>query len=93
MASDRPFRILNIVDHGMNFAEATFAPRILHQWAPDQLRIERGVSADTVALLRRLGHDVREQPTIGSAQTIHRVGGRLYGASDTRQRGGAAIGY
>lgn len=85
--------ILNIVEHGMNVAEATIAPRIHHQWAPDQLRIERGVSADTVALLRRLGHDVREQPTIGSAQTIHRVGGRLYGASDTRQRGGAAIGY
>jgi gamma-glutamyltranspeptidase/glutathione hydrolase len=85
--------ILNIVEFGMNAAEATVAPRIHHQWAPDQLRIENGISADTLALLRKMGHDVREQPTIGSAQTIHRSEGWLFGASDTRQRGGGAVGY
>lgn len=85
--------LLNIIEHGMNAAEATVAPRIHHQWAPDQLRIENGISADTIEILRRMGHSVREQPTIGSAQTIHRAGGMLYGASDTRQRGGGAVGY
>ncbi len=85
--------ILNIVDHRMNAAEATVAPRIHHQWAPDQLRVENGVSPDTLRLLQQMGHDVREQSTMGSTQTIHRSGGLFYGAADTRQRGGAAIGY
>ncbi len=85
--------ILNIIDHRMNAAEATIAPRIHHQWAPDQLRVEDGISPDTIKILKQMGHEVREQPTIGSTQTIHRSGGMIYGAADTRQRGGAAVGY
>ena len=34
--------IMNVIDHGMNIAEATFAPRIHHQWLPDELRVEQG---------------------------------------------------
>ena len=43
--------IMNVIDHGMNIAEASEAPRIHHQWLPDELRIEEGISADTVRLL------------------------------------------
>ena len=38
--------IMNVIDHGMNIAEATYAPRVHHQWLPDELRIEE-VSAPT----------------------------------------------
>lgn len=85
--------VLNIVDHGMNAAEATLAPRIHHQWFPDVLQMERGISADTIALLRKKGHALRIRGSMGSTQTIHRRNGLLFGASDTRQRGGAAAGY
>ncbi|MDB5570580.1 MAG: ggt [Hyphomicrobiales bacterium] len=85
--------ILNVLEHGMNVAEAAGAVRMHHQWKPDELRIERGLSVDTIRLLEGKGHHVRVQPTIGSLQTIHRAGGMLMGASDTRQRGGAAVGY
>ena len=85
--------VLNIVDHGMNAAEATVAPRIHHQWFPDVLQIERGVSPDTIELLKTKGHAIRIRRSMGSTQTIHRRNGVYYGASDTRQRGGAAVGY
>lgn len=85
--------ILDIVEHGMNPAEAASSPRVHHQWQPDELRVERGISIDTIRLLEGKGHRVRVQPTIGSVQTILRAGGWLMGASDPRQRGGAALGY
>ncbi len=85
--------VMNIVDHGLNAAEATVAPRIHHQWSPDQLRVENGLSPDTLSILRGMGHMIMPQPSMGSTQTIHRAGGMLYGASDTRQRGGGAAGY
>ena len=50
--------IMNVIDHGMNVAEATLAPRIHHQWLPDELRIEEGLSPDTIRLLEQSGHKV-----------------------------------
>lgn len=85
--------ILDVLEHEMNPAEAASSPRIHHQWQPDELRVERGISIDTIRLLEGKGHKVRIQPTIGSVQTIYRSGGWLMGASDPRQRDGAAIGY
>jgi len=85
--------LLDMIEHGMNPAESAISPRIHHQWSPDELRVERGISPDTIRLLEGKGHVVRVQPTIGSIQTIQRRDGWLYGASDTRQRGGGALGY
>ena len=50
--------ILNVVDFGMNVQDAVDAPRIHHQWLPDRISAERGISPDTVALLKARGHDV-----------------------------------
>ena len=85
--------LLNILDHGMNSAEASEAARVHHQWQPDELRVERGLSIDTIRLLEAKGQNVRIGSTFGSAQTIHRLDGLLMGASDPRQRGAAAAGY
>ena len=85
--------ILNIVDFGLNAAEATEAPRIHHQWMPDQIDFERGLSIDTLRLLEARGHSLRPTRAFGSAQTIHRTKGVLMGAADSRQRGAGAVGY
>jgi gamma-glutamyltranspeptidase / glutathione hydrolase len=85
--------ISNIIDHNMNVAEASEAARVHHQLYPDELRIERGISPDTVKLLEQKGHVVREHKTMGSTQSIMRVKGEIHGAADTRQMGTAAIGY
>ncbi len=78
--------IVNMIDHGMNLAAATIAPRMHHQWLPDELQLESGFSPDTVRLLRAKGHDV--QPTrasMGSLQSVARKDGIFRGASDTRR--------
>ncbi len=85
--------ISNIIDHGMNVAEASEAVRVHHQLYPDELRVERGLSPDTISLLEKKGHTVREQKAMGSTQTIQRVNDEIQGAADTRQTGTAAIGY
>ena len=84
--------ILNVVDHEMNIAEATLAPRIHQNWVPDELSIEPGFSPDTVNLLTQLGHEIELRDTIGSAQTIMLQDGLIMGAADPRRPGAAAIG-
>jgi gamma-glutamyltranspeptidase/glutathione hydrolase len=86
--------ILNVVDHGLNVAEAENAPRAHDQLWPDELRIERGISPDTIRLLEAMGHKVVLRDAMGSANTIVRTAdGQLEGASDLRQRGTLAVGY
>ncbi len=85
--------LLNVLDFGMNIAEATEAPRIHHQGLPDELRVERGLSADTIGLLQAQGYKVTVGNAWGSAQTIGRANGVLIGASDPRQRDTKAGGY
>ena len=84
--------LVNVIDFQMNIAEAAAQPRLHHQWLPDQLRVERGFSPDTLRLLREMGHDVKVMPTMGRAQTVAFDGGLYFGASDPRNPDGAAIG-
>jgi gamma-glutamyltranspeptidase/glutathione hydrolase len=85
--------ILNVVDHQMNIAEAVAAPRIHHQWLPDQVNAERGFSPDTLRLLGQKGHKIVTGATFGSANSILVTPEGLTGAADPRQRGTLAEGY
>ena len=85
--------IMNVIDHGMNIAEATHAPRIHHQWLPDELRIEEGISRDTIDVLEQRGHDVVVKNAMGSTQSIRVTEDGLYGASDPRRVGALTLGY
>jgi gamma-glutamyltranspeptidase/glutathione hydrolase len=85
--------IMNVIDHGMNIAEATEAPRIHHQWLPDELRIEEGISPDTIALLEAKGHKVTVNDVMGSTQSIMITEDGLFGSSDPRRPGALALGY
>ena len=87
--------ILNVVDFGMNVQDAIDAPRVHHQWLPDRLSLERGISPDTVALLKSRGYEVDYAPGVVLAQTAAIVsdGGWLQGGSDGRSAAGKAVGY
>jgi gamma-glutamyltranspeptidase/glutathione hydrolase len=85
--------IMNVIDHHLNIAEATIAPRIHHQWLPDELRIEEGLSPDTLRLLKTMGHTIVRKDAMGSTQSIMRLPDGLYGFSDTRIRGAMTAGY
>jgi gamma-glutamyltranspeptidase/glutathione hydrolase len=86
--------VVNSIDFGMNVAEATNAPRFHHQWLPDQLRVEKGFSPDTLRLLENKGQHVKVLPAMGSTQSIM-IGpdGTLYGASDPRSVDDLSAGY
>ena len=87
--------ILNVIDFGMNLQEAVDAPRFHHQWLPDQVAYEKnGLSPDTLALLRARGHALEERASQGIAQAIRYDAAEdlLEGASDPRDRDGAALG-
>ena len=85
--------LLNVIDFDMGIAEATASPRIHHQWLPDTLRYERGISIDTLNLLTEMGHILGEQPVrLGVAQSIISDKNKIkYAASDPRREGAAAI--
>jgi gamma-glutamyltranspeptidase / glutathione hydrolase len=79
--------VSNVIDHGMNVAEATEAARVHHQWLPDELRVERGLSVDTIRLLQARGHKVEVRQAMGSTHSIMMTKQGLEGASDQRQAG------
>jgi len=85
--------ILNVIDHQMNIAAATAAPRVHHQWLPDELRVEPGISPDTLDLLRSRGHRIVEKNAMGSTQTVMRIDAGFLGAADPRRPGALASGY
>ncbi|WP_244325788.1 gamma-glutamyltransferase [Shewanella aestuarii] len=85
--------IMNVIDHQLNIAEASAAPRIHHQWLPDFLWAERSLNNDTISLLEAKGHQVKVQQSIGSTQSIMITEQGKFGASDPRRAGSAAIGY
>ena len=85
--------VLNVLEFDMGIAEATAASRIHHQWLPDNVFYESGVSADTLDLLREMGHIVNDQPRrLGASESIEANGdGVLFGAADPRRHGSGAV--
>ncbi|HWG03501.1 MAG TPA: gamma-glutamyltransferase [Beijerinckiaceae bacterium] len=85
--------IVDVIDFHMNIAEATEAVRVHHQWQPDVLRVESGLSPDTMHLLEGMGYKIRVGQNMGSTETIARKNGHLTGFTDTRRLGTGAVGY
>lgn len=85
--------IMNVIDHGLNIAEASNAARVHHQWQPDELRVESSFNRDTISLLEAKGHKVKVQSAMGSTQSIMVTEQGIFGASDPRHSGSEAIGY
>jgi gamma-glutamyltranspeptidase/glutathione hydrolase len=88
--------ILNVLDHHMNIAEAVAAPRIHHQWLPNQIQIEGGkFPNDVTNRLQQIGHKISEVDRIGEAMgiTIDLNSGERFGAADPRSADGKAVGY
>jgi gamma-glutamyltranspeptidase/glutathione hydrolase len=62
---------LNVVEHGMTVQEALDAPRIHHQWLPDQLFAEPGaLSAETRGALEAMGYKIVVERRWGDANAI-----------------------
>jgi len=85
--------VLNVIEFKKPIAEAVAAPRLHHQWRPDEVVVEPGLPADSVGALQARGHTIRRGPLFGSAHSIAVAPGGLVGAADERARGAKAHGY
>lgn len=85
--------IVNTIDYKMNVAEAISVPRVHHQWLPDELRIEEGISPDTIHLLQKEGYKVVTKASMGRVQIVQSTEDGFFGASDPRNPDGATFAY
>ncbi len=88
--------VLNVVDFDMEIRQAVDAPRLHHQWFPDQVRLEPALAQDfagAVEQLRQRGHSIADKiEPQGDAHSIwiDPRTGELVGAADRRESGSAA---
>ena len=81
--------MLNVVDFKMTAQDAVAAPRIHHQWYPDQIFMEPGFSPDTIALLQARGHKIQLKASNNDLNMILLDGAWMQGGIDPRREGKA----
>jgi gamma-glutamyltranspeptidase / glutathione hydrolase len=91
--------LLNVLAYDMSLPEAMFAPRIHHQWFPDELLVEMQKGSQPEGLveaLQQMGHKVTVvedtgdgRTPFGNVQAIHVdvASGQITGVSDPRGEG------
>lgn len=62
--------ISNVLDRGMEPNAALKQPRFHHQWAPDELKIEKAFGDQTLGDLEKLGHKLDQVTAFGACQAI-----------------------
>ncbi|MBR0711315.1 gamma-glutamyltransferase [Bradyrhizobium liaoningense] len=84
--------IVNVLDYKMDVAAAVTAPRLHHQWLPDEVRIERGFPDQVLSELKAMDHVIAEPMGQTSANSILVTPNGPLGAPDPRTRGAEAAG-
>jgi len=84
--------LVNVIDHGMNIAEATDQPRIHQGWRSQTLGIEKGMNPEVISILTAMGHEIELKQTMGSTQSIIWRDGKFYGSADPRRPNALALG-
>jgi len=85
--------ITNVIDRNLPVITAVTAPRLHHQWMPDQVMVERDFSPELVRALQARGHTVLDNLPPTSANSILVTPDGFVGAADPRSRGALAVGY
>jgi gamma-glutamyltranspeptidase/glutathione hydrolase len=85
--------IVNVIDFHMPIAEAVSAPRLHHQWQPDEVAAEPDFPPDLLDALKARGHTIVMMRPGTSANSIEITPAGYVGAADTRTRGALAAGY
>ncbi len=83
--------VIRVIDFGLGANEALAAPRLHHQWAPDEVVLERGWPGGAGGQLEARGHRVRRAGGIGVSQAVLRRDGSFEAAADPRAGGSAAV--
>jgi gamma-glutamyltranspeptidase/glutathione hydrolase len=89
--------MVNLIDFGMNIAEAVAAPRVFHGWMPDRALFQKGVTTlDSRNLYEAMGHKIFDFAGLfGPAMCIFIDHEKklFFGAADPRSACGLAAGF
>lgn len=85
--------IVNAIDFHMPIGQAVSAPRLHHQWQPDEVYVEPGFPPDVLDALVKRGHKIVPTQPFASTNSIMVTPQGYIGAADRRTRGSLAAGY
>ena len=85
--------IMNVIDFHMPIDQAVTAPRLHHQWQPDEVYAEPGFSPDLLDALKARGHKIVATEPHTAANSIEVTPNGYVGVADRRTRGALAAGY
>jgi len=92
--------VLNVIEWDMNLAEAVHKPRIHHQWLPDEVYAEPGISIDTLRRLEAMGHILPKnidgdfnRTVLGRVNSVGQLNNVFVGSADPRGPDSAAAGH
>ena len=77
--------IINLLEFKMPVRGAVESARIHHQWMPDRMSVEAGITAAAKLELEKRGHALRTQSALGVVQAITWDGLTMNGAADARK--------
>jgi gamma-glutamyltranspeptidase/glutathione hydrolase len=83
--------ILRVADHEASPAEALRAPRLHHQWRPDEVVLEESWAPALRTDLERRGHRVRVVRSLGISQVVGVWKGEFTAAADPRGEGTGGV--
>jgi gamma-glutamyltranspeptidase/glutathione hydrolase len=85
--------LINVIDHRLDIAEAVAAPRLHHQWLPDQVVVEPGLAPALLQALFARGHKLTPTWLGTAAHSILVTPEGPVGAADTRAPAAVAVGH
>ena len=85
--------IVNAIDFHLPIDQAVSAPRLHHQWQPDEVDVEPGFAPDVLDALAKRGHAIVPTAPFASTNSIAVTPQGYVGAADRRTRGSLAAGY
>jgi gamma-glutamyltranspeptidase / glutathione hydrolase len=85
--------IVNVIDFQMPIGPAVSAPRLHHQWQPEDVYVEPGIAPDVLDALEKRGHKIVPTQPHTSTNSIEITADGYVGAADRRTRGSLAAGF
>lgn len=77
--------ISGVIDFDLDIGQATMLPRVHKDWPTTGILYERTLNADSIKGIRKIGHKMTPEHTMGSTQSIHIIDGVNYGYADLRR--------
>jgi len=77
--------ISGVIDFNLDIGQATMLPRVHKDWPTTGILYERTLNADSINGIRKIGHKMTPEHTMGSTQSIHIKDGVNYGYADLRR--------